>query len=217
MWSFKVGFGFAFACREKNGFADSWCVGWIDEFEVAVFLTETSTRHSILRKEKRAKVEKGRLGTTNGRLTGTRDAPVEVGEGAPGLLREESGGGENVRMEDIPPSSKAKVPKEESREELFVSDRSEDEESHTARTIGSKREKTNAVAADIGAEDEDDKKKLALDTTYDGFSIYGRILCLVVKRKGIVKGKELVGGAGQAMMEEWITSTQMGEGQMMDE
>ena len=63
----------------------------------------------------------------------------------------------------------------------------------------------------------DDKKKLALRTSYDGFSIYGRILCLVVKRRGNAKGKDLVGGAGQAMMEEWIASTQMGEAQMMDE
>jgi len=58
---------------------------------------------------------------------------------------------------------------------------------------------------------------MLLNTTYDGFSIYGRILCLVVKRRGTGKGKELVGGAGQAMMEEWIASTQIAEGQMMDE
>lgn len=64
---------------------------------------------------------------------------------------------------------------------------------------------------------DDEKKKLALNTTYDGFSIYGRILCLVVKRKGTAKGKEVAGGSGQAMMEEWISSTQMGQGQMMDE
>jgi hypothetical protein len=58
-------------------------------------------------------------------------------------------------------------------------------------------------------EEDDDKKKMALDTFYDGFSIYGRVLCLVVKRKD-KKGKGPAGlTGGQAMMEEWITSTQM--------
>ena len=32
-------------------------------------------------------------------------------------------------------------------------------------------------------EGEDEKKKMAMDTTYEGFAIYGRVLCLVVKRK----------------------------------
>ena len=52
---------------------------------------------------------------------------------------------------------------------------------------------------------------------YDGFSIYDRILCLAVKRRDIVKGKETCDDTGQAMMEEWIASTHIGEGQMKDE
>ena len=46
---------------------------------------------------------------------------------------------------------------------------------------------------------------MALKTTYDGYAIYGRILCLIVKRRG-----RAVGGAGQAVMEEWVRSTQVG-------
>ena len=58
-------------------------------------------------------------------------------------------------------------------------------------------------------EESDDKKKMAMDTTYDGFSIYGRVLCLVVKRKD-KKGKAPANLAGgQATMENWISSTQM--------
>jgi hypothetical protein len=56
---------------------------------------------------------------------------------------------------------------------------------------------------------EDDKKKLAMNTSYDGFSIYGRILCLVVTRKGdktTNSGATQVGG--QDMMKDWIVSTQ---------
>ena len=183
-----------------------------DDFEVAVFLTETSTRHSILRKEKRVKSEKGRLGTTNGRLTGTKEAPVEVGESAPGLLREESDEDSRRKLDDVPAASgeegtigQPSLPKVEGRDELFVSDGEED---------GNGQPKTTARKQ---AERDDDKKKLAMKTTYDGFSIYGRILCLVVKRRGTTKSKEPTGGSGQAMMEEWIASTQMGEGQLMDE
>jgi len=192
------------------------CVGvWTDDFEVAVFLTETSTRHSVLRKEKRAGSERGRIGTTDGRLTGSRDAPVEVGESAPGLRREESDEGENVLLAETPAAGE-KATKDESREGLFVSDESGDEDARTVRGSGGKRKRSQAADGDC-EEGEDDKKKLALNTTYDGFSIYGRILCLVVKRRGTAKGKESAGGSGQAMMEEWIASTQMGEGQMMDE
>ena len=181
-------------------------------------MTETSTRHSILRKEKAAKSEKARLGSTNGRLTGTRDEPVEVGEEVPELLREESDESQGPRLADLPasgaeeqPDRRSQPPKEESSEELFVSDDS-GEDTQAQGEPGRKSQK-----AVMGEEIDDDKKKLALNTTYDGFSIYGRILCLVVKRKGNAKGKETAGGAGQAMMEEWIASTQMGEGGMMDE
>lgn len=193
----------------------------LDDFEIAVFLTETSARHTILKKEKRAKVEKGRLGAANGRLTGTKEAPVEVGENAPGLVREESDDDPNVRLADIPAAGDKgadgglQMPEEESREELFVSDESPNEDAQMANS-GDNR-KGSAVASGKSGGEEDDKKKLALDTTYDGFSIYGRILCLVVKRRGTAKGRDSVGVAGQAMMEEWIASTQMNEGQIMDE
>lgn len=189
-----------------------------EDFEVAVFLTETSTRHSILRKEKRARTKKERLGSTNGRLTGTRDAPVEIGDVAPGVVREES---DEVRLADLPAAEeeeghgRAAVSKEESGEGLFVSDEDEGEEEVSTREG---MDKDITMGGDEGG--EDDKKKLSLNTTYDGFSIYGRILCLVVKRKGTLKGKEAAvgsAGSGQAMMEEWISSTQMAEGQMMDD
>lgn len=188
-----------------------------DDFEVAVFLTETSTRHSILRKEKRAMSKKERLGSTNGRLTGTRDAPVEIGDAAPGLVREES---DEVKLADLPAADegeedrRAAVSKEESGEGLFVSDGDDDGEE-----VSAGEDDKDVAMGGVGG-GEDDKKKLSLNTTYDGFSIYGRILCLVVKRKGTVKGKEAAGGSaesGKAMMEEWISSTQMAEGQMMDD
>lgn len=196
--------------------------GCTDDFEVAIFLTETSSRHSILRKLKTAKAEKSRLGTTGGKMTGTRDEPVEVGESAPGLMTEESEESASVHMADIPSAAggeadgKVTLAKSQSDEGLFVSDESEEGNVGAQGTPSSKSKGKRPVGGEeYGG--EDDKKKLGMDTTYDGFSIYGRILCLVVKRRGTAKGKEMAGGAGQAMMEDWIASTQMAEGQMMDE
>lgn len=170
-----------------------------------MFLTERSSRHAILRKERRAREEgKGGVGVAGGgKMTGeSKDEPVDVDGGedddvapAPvGLRREDSEKEADdgaVALADIPPA-----PGEHPQQEV--------------------------VAAND--DDKEDKKKLALNTRYEGFSIYNRILCLVVKRKGAAtstKGKEPQGGAGagpaRPMMEEWISSTQMGEGGGMDD
>jgi hypothetical protein len=111
----------------------------------------------------------------------------------------------------------------------------EDDESASADRQGSdisdtlptgpppRNRRSEAAAGGEGAMDHagldenssDDKKKMALDVSYEGFAIYGRVLCLVVKRR--VDGSSgrssntsqpsQVGG--QAMMENWITSTQI--------
>jgi len=56
--------------------------------------------------------------------------------------------------------------------------------------------------------ESDPKNKIIMDTSYEGFSIYGRVLCLVVKRRDL-RGKTAAKSGGPAMMEDWITSTQM--------
>lgn len=113
-----------------------------------------------------------------------------------------------------------------------------DDEDTTTLVPPAKRRKNTALAAETVPEEalRDDKKKLAMDISYEGFSIYGRVLCLVIKRRdgfagGKGKGKAVAttsatgstasttvrggrGGqsaapGGQAVMENWITSTQM--------
>lgn len=187
----------------------------LDDFEVAVFLTEISSRHAILHKEKRAKTEKPRLGTNRPRLTGdgTRDVPVQVEDAVNSAVDwEESQEEKPMNLADIPAAEEDQTRTSASVENptSLVSDESEHEandETPQARKTLQRRGKSPM--------DEDphtdDKKKLGMKTSYDGFSIYGRILCLVVKRRGNVKGKDLAGGAGQAMMEEWIASTQLVE------
>ncbi|RMZ82925.1 hypothetical protein DV737_g1836, partial [Chaetothyriales sp. CBS 132003] len=52
-----------------------------------------------------------------------------------------------------------------------------------------------------------DEKKLGFNTVYDGFNIWGFVLCLLVERKGATLRKSSEGHA-QALMEEWIATQQ---------
>lgn len=104
-------------------------------------------------------------------------------------------------------------------DDLFVDQNQEEEPP-------AKRRRDNASADELEG-GRDDKKKLAMDISYEGFAIYGRVLCLVVKRRegsGKGKGVDVAAGRGKAgglssaapggqagMMENWITSTQLPE------
>ena len=60
-----------------------------------------------------------------------------------------------------------------------------------------------------GPDRQDDKKKLGFNTTYDGFNIWGFVLCLLVERRGGPGNKSNAGGGhAQALMEEWISTQQ---------
>ena len=58
--------------------------------------------------------------------------------------------------------------------------------------------------------DRDDKKKMHFNTTYDGFNIWGFVLCLLVERKGGLSKKPQGsdGGNAQVLMEQWISTQQ---------
>ncbi|ERS96806.1 hypothetical protein HMPREF1624_07015 [Sporothrix schenckii ATCC 58251] len=116
----------------------------------------------------------------------------------------------------------------ESDDSLFMS-ANENDNDHEAPP--SKRSRVVPVDEDKEDEASRKKKKLAMDVIYEGFAIYGRVLCLVVKRRGPPRGRGAqtvlptsVGGSrpgntstsleptkpgGQAAMENWIASTQV--------
>ena len=150
-----------------------------DDFEVSIFLTENATRHSLLTKSKTFK-DNDKITNNANKLTGTDKEPV--------LIREESDDeGDLIPFDKIPSAN----------------DSVDDDEYPKKRARNS--------APQQGAErdvDEDDKKKLAFKTSYEGFSIWGWVLCLLVDRKG-GPGKKASGPDAQALMAEWITSTQL--------
>jgi len=197
-----------------------WLLTLAEDFEVSIFLTETSTRHSLLSKQKHFREQKKKkLQSNSHKLTGdTNDTPIEVEDG-PVILREESDE-DGLNLDGLPEVE------DDLEDSLFLEEDTGPRRSKRPRAPtnnssppGSspgfeplpeplpKRRRDNEGAA--GEEEGDDKKKMAIDTSYDGFSIYGRVMCLVVKRKD-KKGKGPAGlTGGQAMMEDWIISTQM--------
>lgn len=89
---------------------------------------------------------------------------------------------------------------------INMSDIPEVADSEEEESVSEKR----AGKAAVQPTDIVDDKKLQLTTSYEGFGIWGWVLCLLITRKG-QKNRKKVDGAttsGQALMEEWI-GTQM--------
>jgi hypothetical protein len=153
-------------------------------------------------------------------------------------------------IDDVPPADQDAVVDMPSRRPKRRRRQGEDEEED--RNYGNEDSSDNEPDADSSADEEsedgsrpnkrlreareaseepqrDDKKKLAMDISYEGFSIYGRVLCLVVKKRdagSVGRSTAAVGSStrsqsaapgGQAMMENWITSTQMPAAGVIDE
>jgi hypothetical protein len=223
--------------KKKKGIRD---VAGQEDFEVVMFLTEGLTRHSLITKQKQF-TKKPKMQSTGNKLTGwlnNSENPImlEDNDEAPEGLREEVE--DEPALGDIPEraeNGKRKMDHELVDDDpLFVS--SDDEGTfQTQRVAPSKRRKAtkrqaNRVDRDdeeeeeeeeasAEAEVEDDKKKLALSTTYDGFSIYGRILCLIVKRKGKKAAQGALGApaGGSQMMEHWVSTQVAQEAGLQDD
>jgi hypothetical protein len=211
--------------KKKKGIRD---VASQEDFEVVMFLTEGLTRHSLITKQKQF-ANKPKIQPTGNKLTGwlnNSENPItlEDNDDVPASLREEESE-VGPSLDDIPAlADKGKRKVDDGLvddDPLFVS--SDDEGTfQTQRVAPSKRRKgTRQRGNEADREEEaeaefegveDDKKKMTLNTTYDGFSIYGRILCLIVKRKGKKAAPSANGPlfGGSQMMEHWV-STQVAQ------
>ena len=177
-----------------------------EDFEVSVFLTEGGTRHSLLVKTK---------GFGTGRAKGVKRRRAKAGKLTGWLEKEKA----------VDLTGEAVEIREESDEEDAAAGLAQYEEV-------SDDEGYARTQASAGEGEEDDKKKLDLDLSYDGFAIYGKVLCLVVKRRGAGARRKGAGpsasstaateaGSGRAMLETWV-STQVqaqadGEGTLIED
>jgi hypothetical protein len=90
---------------------------------------------------------------------------------------------------------------------IAVREESEDEMVDIAQipekhVVDDEEDELSAHADDV--EGDDEAKKLRLKTSYEGFSIYGRILCLVVKQRGLRPSAQPV--SSQQMLEDWVST-----------
>lgn len=160
---------------------------------------------------------------------------VDADDGVPVLREEEN---DEAELADIPLAnpvvrrSKRQRTRSDQEQASIISD---DDETGSAIEIDSdteappsKRRRDRIRFDDEDQGHDDDKKKLAMDVSYEGFAIYGRVLCLVVKKRETGKSRQPANSAtatassaagpgnrpeGQAMMENWITSTQIPVGE----
>ncbi|KAI0596529.1 hypothetical protein F4775DRAFT_307401 [Biscogniauxia sp. FL1348] len=229
-----------------------------DDFEVSIFLTETTTRHSLLTKHKHFHdTTQTKLTSNSARLiSAANETPIDVDAAGdlPTIRREESddedaatllaaipavdgSAASSRRSKRTRSSAGTNVDRgagdQHSDAEVISDDQGDpgEDDGLFVESLGDSNagpppaKRRREVTAD--EDDDDDKKKLAMDISYEGFSIYGRVLCLVVKRRegggfnvlgrsgatssAATAGKAKAGG-GQAMMENFIISTQVPAG-----
>ncbi|RAK97804.1 uncharacterized protein BO80DRAFT_413766 [Aspergillus ibericus CBS 121593] len=154
-----------------------------EDFEVALFLRESRTRHSLLTREK----EFGEGGGGKGKAVG--------GE----ILIESDEEGSEVQMQNIPHASDVHHDTGSGNKRQQEADDSPD------RQRGSKRRKDELQAAD------EEDKKMRFRTNYEGFNIYGWVLCLLVTRKGDRAETKASEPGRQVLMEEWISTQAQGD------
>lgn len=127
---------------------------------------------------------------------------------APAILQEEDE--DTIDLEQIPEIGSTSNKRAREEESIFVQSDDEEEDASEVQQPPSKRKRVRDEAAD-------DKKKLRLKTAYEGFSIYGRILCLIVKRRGGKKPATEGPISGSQMLENWVSTQAQNEGMLDDD
>jgi len=156
-----------------------------DDFEVSIFLTETSVGHTLLTKRKEFGAKRARLGSNSSKMTGDMSLRKDK-------EKEKDDGLGNVRI----------LIEDEDEEVVEIRDEEEDDNGNDdVEYTGRKRKRPREED-----EEQDQKKKLAMKTNYEGFGIYGRILCLIIKKKGGKTKSTSLSNGGSDMLEKWVST-----------
>lgn len=174
----------------------------VDDFEVALFLRESRTRHSLLTRQK----------TFEEPDDAQKRKPINQAAGSAdtGILVESDDDDDETEpsLHNIP----AATDDDTSTKRPAETD-SPDASPERQRT--SKRQKGKHAALD---EEDQDEKKLRFQTNYESFNIYGWVLCLLVTRKGVAAKQAGTADTAepkrQVLMEEWMATQAQGD---MDE
>lgn len=160
-----------------------------DDFEVAIFLRESRTRHSLLTRHK-AFEEPG----------DARRDDTQGSAGGPGAEILVESDNEDTDLHDIPQATS-----DEGKD--VDSDSSPDNQRQSKRRKGKQ-----PSSRPLDPEPEEDKK-LRFRTNYESFNIHGWMLCLLVTRKGDRARAQTTPAEPprQALMEEWISTQAPGD------
>ncbi|KAJ5492631.1 hypothetical protein N7539_001377 [Penicillium diatomitis] len=157
-----------------------------DEFEVAIFLRESRTRHALLTRNKIFETPDKK---TNKSL---KDEPAdETMDGAVGL--------------DPTTEAPVVVDSDEGEAEIDLRDIPEacDENAHNGSASIFMGQRDDASREGPAT----DEKKMRFSTQYESFNITGWVLCLLITRKGDRGQSRVVATpTKQPLMEEWISS-----------
>ncbi|KAL4890040.1 hypothetical protein BDV59DRAFT_101461 [Aspergillus ambiguus] len=150
-----------------------------EDFEVSLFLRESRTRHSLLTRYK--EFEDNPDQRTTSAVAGTAETGI--------IIDSED---EDVDLHAIP---RAYADNEETHRK-----RGPDPEDSGEGESASKRQRNESPVTE--------DKKLRFRTNYEGFNIFGWVLCLLVTRKGGRPGARMAASepGHQPLMEEWISS-----------
>ena len=161
------------------------------------------TKQKAFANKARIKSKSGKLGISNYDQNNTEN-PIHVDDDQPPdvLLEEDA---DETRLDDIPEAATSGRKRGRSDDDTIdVSDDDDEDSFQTQKASRRKKRKSGEVIED--EPEQDDKKKMALNTSYEGFSIYGRILCLIVKRKGGKKSSATGLSTGSEMLENWVST-----------
>lgn len=168
---------------------------------MVIYLTGVGTLHSVLRKTREVKPEK------HIRADSTRMMDVARGSEEPIVIREEDED-EDAPVDlsaipEAPPDSGHRAD-----EPLFLPGNDSEEDSDGDFVPFPKKRNQKEPGDDDGTKN-DDKKKLRFNTDYEGFTIYDKVLCLIVTRKEKQKVKDVGAATAEGgLIEGWIVMSQ---------
>ncbi|KAJ5239458.1 hypothetical protein N7468_004077 [Penicillium chermesinum] len=149
-----------------------------DDFEVAIFLRETRTRHSLLTRTK----------------TFHNSGKGSEAEHDEGSLAMPANSVENAQV----------IPESDSDPEFDLHDIPANEDGTGESDLRTRRGKGRDNQD--GQAEGTDEKKLGFSTTYESFNIHGWVLCLLITRKDGKAGRATTAEPKQPLMEEWIST-----------
>lgn len=156
-----------------------------DEFEVAIFLRESRTRHSLLTRQKTFE-QPGKKG----------NATTDINTGKE-LSESATDSSKPIDVEVIPDSD------DEPEFDLRNIPQAQDEPEESEP---SPRRKKRRLQTESPEAEDKDEKKLGFNTHYESFNICGWVLCLLITRKGDRARASEATEPKQPLMEEWIST-----------